>query len=127
MKVIFFSLIVVIILSLLIACQGDDSGLVIKPAPIHEVEISIAESFPEQVFVNITGGLADSCTLFHNLNVERMGNTVKIEITTERPIDAVCAQVYGFFEKNVNLGSNFTSDQTYIVDVNGTIETFKYP
>ena len=128
MKVILFvALAMVVMVSLLPGCQGDNSGLEIKLAPIHEVQISIAESFPEQVFVHITGGLADSCTVFHDLTTKRTGNTIKIEVTTERPKDAFCAQVYGYFEKSVNLGSDFTSGQTYIVDVNGTTEAFVYP
>ena len=108
-------------------CFVENPGLEIKPAPIHEVQISIAESFPEQIFVYIKGGLADACTTFHELKEERIGNTVMIEITTQRPRDAVCAQVYGYFEKNINLGSDFTSGQIYTVDVNGTIATFEYP
>lgn len=128
MKVILFvALTLVVMVSLQTGCQGDDSGLEIKLAPIHEVQISIAESFPEQVFVHITGGLADGCTIFHDLTTERTGNIIKIEVTTERPKDAVCVQVYGYFEKSVNLGSDFTSGQTYIVDVNGTTEAFVYP
>ncbi len=128
MKVILFvALTLVVMVSLLTGCQGDDSGLEIKLAPIHEVQISIAESFPEQVFVHITGGLTDGCTVFHDLTTERTGNIIKIEVTTERPKDAVCVQVYGYFEKSVNLGSDFTSGQTYIVDVNGTTEAFVYP
>lgn len=128
MKVIlFFALTLVVMVSLLPGCQGDDSGMEIKLAPIHEVQISIAESFPEQIFVHITGGLADGCTSFHDLTTERTGNKIIIEVTTERPKDAICAQVYGYFEKSVNLGSDFTSGQTYIVEVNGTTETFEYP
>ncbi len=128
MKVIlFFDLTMVVLVSLLPGCKGDDLGLEIKLAPIHEVQISIAESFPEQIFVHITGGLADSCTIFHDLTTERTGNTIKIEVTTERPKDAVCAQVYGYFAKSVNLGSDFTSGQTYMVDINGTTEAFEYP
>ncbi len=108
-------------------CRLEQAGLEIKPAPIHDVQISIAESFPEQIFVYIQGGLADSCTTFHDLKTERIGNTIKIEVTTERPRNAVCAQVYGFFEKNINLGSDFISGDSYIVDVNGVTETFEYP
>ena len=121
------SLVLAVMIFLIPGCQGEDSSLEIKLAPIHEVQISIAESFPEQIFVHIKGGLADSCTAFHDLNTERTDTTIKIEVTTERPRGAVCAQVYGFFEKNVNLGSDFTGGQTYTVDVNGTIETFVYP
>jgi len=117
----------VVLMSLLSACGGDSPVLEIKLAPIHEVQISVAETFPEQIFVHITGGLADSCTSFHDLNTERSGNTIEIEVTTERPRDAVCAQVYSYFEENINLGSDFTSGQTYTVDVNGFIKTFVYP
>ncbi len=99
----------------------------IKPAPIHKVQISIAESFPEQIFVYINGGYLDACTTFNELKEERSGNTIFIEVTTRRPREAVCAQVYGYFEENVNLGSDFTSGETYTVDVNGTIATFEYP
>lgn len=126
-KLFIAALILVVMVSLLPGCQGDDSGLEIKLALIHEVQISIAEPFPEQIFVHITGGLADSCTSFHDLTTERTGNAIKIEVTTERPKDAICAQIYGYFEKSINLGSDFTSGQTYIVEVNGTTETFEYP
>ena len=109
-------------------CKPSDDGeeIEIRLAPIHEVEVSIAESFPEQIFVYIKGGLADSCTAFHDLKIERIDNTINIEVTTERPKDAVCAQVYGYCEKNVNHGSDFTSGETYIVDVNGMTTTFQY-
>jgi inhibitor of cysteine peptidase len=108
-------------------CYPQTDGLEIKLAPIHEVQINIAESFPEQIFVYIKGGLADSCTSFHDLKTERIGNTIKIEVTTERPRDAVCAQVYGYFEKNINLGSDFTRGESYTVDVNGVTQAFVYP
>ncbi len=38
---------------------GDGQEIEIRLAPIHEVEVSIAETFPEQIFVYIKGGLAD--------------------------------------------------------------------
>lgn len=115
------------ILALISGCRGEDSGLEIKLAPIHEVEISIAESFPEQILVHITGGLTDSCTAFHELTTERIDNAIKIQVTTERPRDAFCVQVYGYFEKYINLDSDFTNGVIYTVDVNGTIRTFEYP
>jgi len=113
-----------------VGCQWGQLELEIKQAPIHEVQVNIAESYPEQIFVYIKGGLADSCTAFHDLKTERCENTINtinIEVTTERPRDAICAQVYGYFEKNVNLGSDFIRGETYIVDVNGVIRTFEYP
>ena len=124
------SIIALVLAAMIVAavgCQWGQLELEIKQAPIHEVQVNIAESYPEQIFVYIKGGLADSCTTFHDLETERIDNTINIEVTTERPRDAVCAQVYGYFEKNVNLGSDFIRGETYIVDVNGVIRTFEYP
>jgi inhibitor of cysteine peptidase len=126
-KLSIITLVLVAVIVSVSGCRVGQSELEIKLAPIHDVQISIAESFPEQIFVYIKGGLADSCTAFHELTTERIENTINIEVTTERPKDAVCAQVYGYFEKNVNLGSDFTSGETYIVDVNGITRTFEYP
>jgi len=97
----------------------------IRLAPIHEVRVNIAESYPPQVIVYIKGGLSDSCTTFHNLKTERNGNTINIEVTTQRPKGAVCAEVYGFFEKNVNLGSDFVSRETYTINVNDYNTSFE--
>ena len=96
----------------------------IRPAPIHEVDVRIAESFPPQVFVYIKGGLADSCTTFNELTTKQRDNIIDIEVTTQRPRDTECAQVYSFFEKNVALGSDFTSGETYIINVNNEKTTF---
>jgi len=126
-KFIIVVLVLPAILALISGCRGEDPRLEIKLAPIHEVEISTTESSPEQILVHITGGLADGCTVFHELSTERIDNIIRIEVTTERPRDAVCVQIYGYFEKYVNLGSDFTNGVSYTVDVNGTIRTFEYP
>ena len=122
-------LVFLVVIVTAVGCQSDTSDadeqeIEIRPAPIHEVQVNIAESFPPQVFVYIKGGLADSCTTFHELKMERNGNTINIEVTTQRPKEAMCAQVYGFFEKNVALGSDFTSGETYIVNVNDETTSF---
>jgi inhibitor of cysteine peptidase len=99
--------------------------LEIRLAPIHEVRVNIAESYPPQVIVYVEGGLSDGCTTFHSLKTERNGDTINIEVTTQRPKGAVCAQVYGFFEKNVNLGSDFVSGETYTINVNDYNTSFE--
>ena len=104
--------------------QIDEQRIEIRPAPIHEVQVNIAESFPPQIFVYIKGGLADSCTTFNELTVERSGNIINIEVTTQRPKEAICAQVYGYFEENVALGTEFTSGGTYTINVNDETTSF---
>ncbi|UCH42991.1 MAG: hypothetical protein JSW16_00145 [Dehalococcoidales bacterium] len=101
-----------------------DGEIEISLAPIHDVEVLFAESYPVQVFLHIRGGLADGCTTFHGLTEERDGNNINIEVTTQRPKDAICTQVYGFFEKNVGLGIDFISGETYTVTVNDVVTTF---
>ncbi len=59
--------------------------------------------------------------------MERSGNTIDITVTTQRPRDAICAQVYGYFEKNVAPGSQFTRGESYTVNVNDVTTSFKYP
>ncbi len=102
-------------------------GYDILPAPIHEVKVSFAMSYPPQVFVYIKGGLADTCSTFHDLTTDWQNNVVNITVTVQRQKDAFCGQVYTFFEKNVNLGSGFVSGQTYTVNVNDQTTMFKMP
>jgi hypothetical protein len=99
----------------------------ISLAPIHEVEVFFMESFPVQVGVYIKGGLRDGCTTFHDAVVTREGNTINIEVTTQHPKDTDCPPVYTFFEKNLNLGSDFTAGATYTLKVNDYTTTFLYP
>jgi hypothetical protein len=107
-------------------CQSE-SGLEIRPAPIHEVQVNIAESYPQQILVYIKGGLSDGCTAFHDLTVKRSGKTINIKVTTERPQNAICPQVYGYFEESVNLGSDFTFGETYKIVVNDKTTSFGMP
>ncbi|HEY82766.1 MAG TPA: hypothetical protein G4O01_05695 [Dehalococcoidia bacterium] len=119
-----------LLLAALVIVSGCGSGgeeLEIRLAPIHEIRVNIAESYPPQVFVYIKGGLVDACTTFHELTVERSGDTIEIEVTTQRPKGAVCAQVYSFFEQNVALGSEFTSGKSYTVRVNDQVTSFLMP
>jgi hypothetical protein len=116
-----------LLVSMLMSCGTDDNDIEIKPAPIHEVRVSFAKSLPPQVLVYIQGGLADSCTTFHELKTERSGNTVTITVTVQRPREAICAEVYGFFERNENLGTDFTSGKNYTVKVNDRTTSFVMP
>jgi hypothetical protein len=118
------AILILVSLTVISACQRD---IEISLAPIHEVRINFAESYPVQIFVYIKGGLRDGCTRFHDLTVERNGDIIKITVTTEHPRDAICPAVYGYFEKNVALGTDFVSGKTYTVKVNEIATTFKYP
>jgi hypothetical protein len=102
------------------------SDITIDPAPIHEVNVTLLKSNPAQVSVYIKGGLRDGCTTFYNIEVTREGNTVNIKVTTKHPKEAVCPAIYTYFEKNVNLGTDFTIATTYTLNVNDYTTTFTY-
>ncbi len=100
--------------------------LEISQAPIHEVEVYFMESFPVQVGVHIEGGLRDGCTTFHDAVIYVEGSVINIFVTTQRPRDVSCPAIYTDFEKDVNLGSDFTPGTTYILKVNDYATTFVY-
>jgi hypothetical protein len=124
--VIFITLILLLATTLVTSCKSKpaEPETEILPAPIHEVDIRIAESYPPQVFVYIKGGLSDGCTTFREIKTSRNGETINIEVTVQRPKNRICTQVYGFFEKNVGLGSDFISGKTYTIKVNTETKTF---
>lgn len=98
----------------------------ISLAPIHEVTVTLLKSNPPQINVYIKGGLRDGCTTFNNIEIKREGNVFNIEVTVQHPKDAFCPAIYGYFEKNVNLGSYFTIGTTYTINVNDYTTTYKY-
>jgi hypothetical protein len=100
------------------------NNLEISLAPIHEVRVSIMKSFPTQIGVYIQGGLRDGCTTFHDIEITQEGSTVNIKVTTQHPREVSCPAVYGYFEKNVNLGSDFIFGTTYTLKVNDYTTTF---
>jgi len=115
-----------IILPVLFTGCGDND-IEIKEAPIHEISIAIAESYPVQIMLYIKGGLSDGCTTFHDIETGVSGDTVEVIVTVQRPKDEYCTAIYTYFEKNINLGSDFISGKTYTVKVNDKITEFTMP
>ncbi|MDD4859714.1 MAG: hypothetical protein PHR56_05865 [Dehalococcoidales bacterium] len=105
-------------------CKPAQGEIVIRPAPIHEIRVDIAESNPPQVKVYIKGGLSDGCTTFNEMKTTRTNKVITIEITTQRPRDAVCTQVYGYFDKTEDLGSDFTVGEVYTLNINDKSTVF---
>jgi len=106
-----------------LSCNGGQE-MEISLAPIHDVQVNVAESYPPQVFVYIKGGLPDSCTTLHGYEVKSGGDTIDIAVYNQRPKGTICAQMYSYFEENVDLGSDFVSGQTYTINVNDRTVTF---
>src|SRR5574341_967370 len=74
-----------------------------EAASIRSIDVLILESFPVQVQVNIQGDLPDACTTIAEITSSRAGNTFTVKVITQRPTDAMCAQVLVPFQQNVAL------------------------
>jgi hypothetical protein len=90
-------------------------------APIEDVTVIIAESFPPQYFLEVTSGLPNGCVRFGEHRVAREGKTVKVTVTNLEPGDLglrACTMRYSFVETKIALGSDFEPGATYKVHVN---------
>lgn len=118
--------------AVLLTCTCCSSGpgvptqiqIVTGQARVSQVDVAILESFPVQVHVMVTGELADACTSLGTIEQSRAGNRFTLNIETARPMDAICAQVLGEFQEVVPLDVFGLPRGTYLVDVNGVVESF---
>jgi hypothetical protein len=84
------------------------------------LDVRVAESFPPQYFVHIVAGLPSGCAQQYTHSVAQSGNEVQIEVLNSIPDGTpLCTAIYGQYELNINLGSDFVSGQEYTVSVNG--------
>ncbi len=102
-----------------------EAGRKAVPAPIDKLEVQVLESFPAQYLVHVQAGLPDGCARQYASSVERNGDVITIAVLNSAPTQIVaCTQIYGNYELNFNLGSQFQSGTTYTVKVNDKTTTF---
>jgi hypothetical protein len=97
-----------------------------EAAPIDGLDVLTLESFPPQYMLHVKAGLPSGCAkpLSHEV-LPRQGNVIRVVVLNSLPDNAICTAIYGNYDLNINLGSDFTSGQTYTVRVNDKEVTFK--
>jgi hypothetical protein len=95
----------------------------VDPVTVESVEVRIAESYPVQIFVEVTGYLPDPCWEPQEPSVVQDGNQFIIEIMAERKVDEVCPQVIENYEHTISLGSMDAGN--YVVRVNEFEQAFE--
>jgi hypothetical protein len=95
-----------------------------EPAPIDGLDIRVAESFPPQYFLNIKAGLPSGCAEKYTHSVTRSGDVITVEVLNSMPQNTICTAIYGMYELNIPLGSDFDSGKAYTVKVNDKTTTF---
>jgi hypothetical protein len=104
----------------------DDAWDVVQePAPIESVgDVVVGESDPEQYFLSIVSAQPNGCHQFDGHTVERAGKRVIVTVNNNVPADltvVLCTMEFKTTETNVNLGSDFESGESYVIEVNGQV------
>jgi len=96
------------------------------PAPIDELDVRVLESSPPQYMLHVRAGLPSGCAIRDSHAVSRVGDTITVNALNSMPNgDPPCTMIYGSYELNINLGTDFLSGSTYTVHVNDAVTTFR--
>ncbi|MEX2426443.1 MAG: hypothetical protein WD401_06730, partial [Thermomicrobiaceae bacterium] len=87
------------------------------------VNVLLAESFPVQVFIEVTGYLPDPCWKPQEPAIREDGARIEVEIVAERNANDMCAQAIEDYQNNIALGT--MDPGKYVVSVNGTEQQFE--
>jgi hypothetical protein len=94
-------------------------------APIDGLDVHILESNPPQYVLSVRAGLPSGCAEKNRHELERAAERVTVTVLNWLPTGSPpCTMIYGSYELNINLGSDFRPGTTYSVTVNQKKTTF---
>jgi hypothetical protein len=98
---------------------------------ITNTDLLIAESYPVQVSLHVTGDLPTPChSLNYSYQVGSPNDRFRIDVTawSESDPDAICIQVLEPFEASIPISMEGAADGTYTLWLNGElVGEFSYP
>jgi hypothetical protein len=98
---------------------------------ITSTDLLIAESYPVQVSLHISGDLPTPCHFFsYSYQIGSVNDRFRIDVSawSESDPNAVCAQVLEPFDENLPISMEGAAEGTYTVYLNGELAgEFKYP
>lgn len=125
------------LLIVLAACRHDpsaaqaqtDSGsrTLIRLAGVERIEPVMLEIYPVQVRVVVYGWLSDGCTSLSGFDQKTEGTVIAMRVLTNRPADAMCAQVIRRFQETYPVDTDGLAPGTYTLTVNGKSEQITLP
>ena len=88
-------------------------------APIERFDVRVLESSPPQYVLNVHAGLPNGCAEKNRHEAERVAEAITVSVLNWMPtISRPCTLIYGSYELNINIGSDFRPGTTYSVIVN---------
>jgi len=127
MRLVILSVCVVLASLSATACASTD-GLPLAPspsgrqavlAPIDHLDVRVLESSPPQYVLSVRAGLPSGCAEKNRHETQRVAQTITVTVLNWMPTGTQpCTLIYGSYELNINVGSDFRSGTTYSVIVN---------
>ena len=110
------------------ACASTSDGLPLSPspsgrtavlAPIDHLDIRVLESSPPQYVLSVRAGLPGGCAEKNRHDAQRVAEAITVTVLNWMPTGSQpCTMIYGSYELNINVGSDFRAGTTYSVSVN---------
>ncbi len=101
-------------------------------ADVSSVEVCMVNEYPTRLSAVVRGVLRDTCTRIDSVRQDPVrqdpvsGNKLVLTVTTERPLNQVCAQAVTPFEMTAPLMLEGLPPGEYFITVNGVSTTFKW-
>lgn len=94
-------------------------------APIDGLEVRVLESSPPQYMLSVRAGLPSGCAEKNRHEIKREADAITVTVLNWMPAGSPpCTMIYGSYELNINLGSDFRPGVSYSVSVNDKRTTF---
>jgi hypothetical protein len=88
-------------------------------APIDHLDVRVLESSPPQYVLSVRAGLPGGCAEKNRHEAERVAEAITVTVLNWMPaVSRPCTLIYGSYELNINVGSDFRPGTTYSVIVN---------
>ncbi|MDD4904024.1 MAG: hypothetical protein PHX77_05960 [Candidatus Bipolaricaulis sp.] len=95
-------------------------------ADVQSIEVRMVDEYPGRLTAVVRGSMRDTCTRIESVRQDVHGNNLVLTVTTERPVDDVCAQALTPFEVTTPLRLEGLPSGEYTVTANGVSTSFKW-
>lgn len=109
--------------------QIDSANFVIGQAMVSDATITLRETFPVDVMLDVSGTFPDGCTELSDIIQTRDETTGEfvVLIQTKRPLDAMCTQALVDFQTSIMLqGTEGLPAGEYMVRINDLNRSFMF-